>query len=264
MESGDIVALFATPLILPETDYDRRALADAASLEFPFEGQSLSGYTWGSGPVVLLAHGWNSRASHLAPLARTLAKAGFRVVAYDQPAHGRSLKNGRPNRSSMPEFARAAAAVAGILGPLHALVGHSLGAAASALAAGGSVVVPGGKVATERLVLISSPAGTTSILDSFCRNNHVEDRRDELVRGIETGYGLPIQAYAVDPSLRSYAGRVLIIHDQEDAEVPIADARILAAACPSAQLLVTHGAGHGEILGNRTMFKAVRDFLVKP
>ncbi len=264
MESSDIVNRFATPLVNPESDYDRRALADAAPLDLPFEGQNLSGYAWGSGPAVLLVHGWNSRASHLAPLGRMLAKAGFRVVAFDQPAHGRSLKEAGANRSSLPEFTRAVASVAGSLGPLHALVGHSLGAAASALAAGGSVIIPGIRTATERLVLISSPAGTTSIIDSFCRNNGVEDRKEELIHGLEAGYGFPLQAYAIEPALRRYPGRVMIVHDQQDAEVPVSDAQILAAACPSAQLLVTQGAGHGEILGSRTMLKAVREFLIRP
>lgn len=259
-----LVEHFATPPWPPETDYDRKALSDAALLEIPFENQLLTAYAWGSGPGVLLAHGWASRASHMAPLARVLLKAGFRVVAFDQPAHGRSHKPGQATRSSMPEFARAIATVGHRMGPLYGLVGHSLGGAAAALAVGGSPVIRGIQLPTERLVLISSPAGALSIVESYCRENGLPERKEELMRAIEEGYGFPVEAYAVDPSLRNCSARVLIIHDQEDDQVPFAEAEKLHLACPGSQLVAIQGAGHGGILSSRTMLKSVRDFLVDP
>ncbi len=257
-----LVELFATPPLLPETEYDRKALADAVLLEIPFEGQRLAGYSWGSGPSVLLAHGWASRASHMVPLGRVLIKAGFHVVAFDQPAHGRSLKKGQANRSSMPEFARAIATVGRSLGPLHGLVGHSLGGAAAALAAGGSPILPGLQVATGRLVMISSPAGALSIVESYCSEQGLKERKEELIQAIQDGYGFPIEAYNVGPSLQNCTARVLIVHDQEDAEVPFQEALQLRQACPASKLVTLQGAGHGGILSSRTMLKSVRDFLV--
>ena len=211
---------------------------------------------------MLLAHGWGSRASHLTSLGRILAKAGFRVLAYDQPAHGQSLKRGQANRSSLPEFCRAISTVAGA--PLYALVGHSLGAAASALVVGGCPVVPLARVTTDRLILISSPASVISIISQFCRTTGLHERRDELTREIEAGYGFALDAYAVDPALSNCTARVLIVHDPDDREIPFSDALTLRKACPSARFVETKGAGHREILGNRTMLKAVRDFLVEP
>ncbi len=86
--------------------------------------------SWGSGPTVVLVHGWGSRASRLGALAVALVEAGFRVVAFDAPAHGEST--GR--FASLPEFARALVDVAEAAGPIHGLVGHSLGGAAVAMA----------------------------------------------------------------------------------------------------------------------------------
>ena len=43
-------------------------------------------YSWGSGPTVLLVHGWEGRGSQLSAFAPALVKAGFRVVAVDMPA----------------------------------------------------------------------------------------------------------------------------------------------------------------------------------
>ncbi len=256
-----LVERFATPELPPETDYDRKAVADAAPLEIPFEGRQLAGYVWGAGPTVLLAHGWASRASHMVPLARALVKAGLKVVAFDQPAHGRSLREGQSRRSSMPEFARAIAAAGLAAGPLHGLVGHSIGVAAAALAVGGSPVIPGVRLAAERLVLISAPAGALSILDSYCREQGLQNHRAELIHGIEAGYGFPMEAYEVTPSLQACTCRLLILHDQDDPQVPFADAQKLHQACPASQLVTTQGAGHGGILSSRLMLKAVRDFL---
>lgn len=261
--TDELVELFASPSLLPETDYDRKAVSDATVFEIPFEGMHLAGYSWGTGQTVLLAHGWASRASHMVPLGRVLVKAGFRVVAFDQPAHGHSLKQGRVNRSSMLEFARAIAAVGQAVGPLHGLVGHSIGGAAAALAVGGSQVIPGIQIAAERLVMISSPASALSVIESYCREKNLQDRKDELIRGIEAGYGFPIEAYAVAPSLKHCTAHILIIHDRGDVQVSFEDATHLHASCPASQLMITEGLGHGEILGNRAMLKAVRDFLVE-
>ena len=77
-----------------------------------FEARTLITYTWGEGKGVLLAHGWASRASHMALIARGLARRGFRAVAFDLPAHGRSRFHGGSPLSSGFEFGCAIRAVA--------------------------------------------------------------------------------------------------------------------------------------------------------
>lgn len=58
-------------------------------------------YYWGvEGPKVLLAHGWESRASHFAQLIKTLVEQGFQVVGFDAPGHG----DAEGNQSSIVEF----------------------------------------------------------------------------------------------------------------------------------------------------------------
>ena len=47
------------------------------------------------GEVVVLAHGWNGRASQFATLVRELVSEGYRVAAFDAPAHGDSAGRGR-------------------------------------------------------------------------------------------------------------------------------------------------------------------------
>jgi pimeloyl-ACP methyl ester carboxylesterase len=101
----------------------------------------------GTGPAVLLLHGWEGQASDLAAFASPLLEAGFRVLALDLPAHGESA--GR--QTSIPQSARALRAVGEAIGPLHAVIAHSIGAAVlvEALHAG---------TAAQRVALISAPA----------------------------------------------------------------------------------------------------------
>nr|WP_157756781.1 alpha/beta fold hydrolase [Plantactinospora sp. KBS50] len=99
------------------------------------DGHRVVGESWGSGPVVYLLHGWAGRSRQLASLVTPLVERGHRVVAFDAPSHGRSAP-GRygPRSSSIPEFAASLAAVAQMHGRPHAVVAHSLGATAAAVA----------------------------------------------------------------------------------------------------------------------------------
>src|SRR3546814_18722917 len=72
-------------------------------------------------PYGLFAHGWSSHGTRFLPWVEHLRGNGYAVVAFDQPAHGRS--DGR--RSTLPEFARTLAVVGRHFGPAAALIGHS-------------------------------------------------------------------------------------------------------------------------------------------
>src|SRR5258706_2547887 len=74
----------------------------------------IAAWAWGAGPTVLLVHGWNGAAAQLAPFVAPLVAAGYRVVAFDQPAHGRS----RGRSATIVDMADALRAVADEVGPV--------------------------------------------------------------------------------------------------------------------------------------------------
>ena len=53
-------------------------------------GRTLEVMAWGSGPVVLCVHGWSSRGLRFVHFIKPLMEAGYKVVTFDAPAHGRS------------------------------------------------------------------------------------------------------------------------------------------------------------------------------
>jgi pimeloyl-ACP methyl ester carboxylesterase len=262
MAQDTLVDRFCTPPNIPETDYDRTAFAEAQIVEFSLNGQRLMGYSWGAGRHVLLAHGWGSRASHLAVLGRSLVKAGFHVLALDGPAHGQSLKQGQPNRSSMFEFCRAMAHVASTVQPLYAVVGHSLSAAAAVFTAAGHARLADYRIDAERLVLLSPPANVARMIEVFCRNAGEMERSGELTEGLEHEFDFRVADYVVPAALPHVRASIQIVHDAQDEDVPVADALAMQAARPDVRLTLTQGAGHQRILVNRTMLRAVKDFLL--
>jgi non-heme chloroperoxidase len=54
------------------------------------DGASLAVLDAGSGPVVVMAHGWTETSGVWSGVARRLVESGHRVVLYDQRGHGRS------------------------------------------------------------------------------------------------------------------------------------------------------------------------------
>lgn len=57
-----------------------------------FDGTEIFYKDWGSGPPVLLAHGWPLNSDSWEAQALFLAEHGFRVIAHDRRGHGRSTQ----------------------------------------------------------------------------------------------------------------------------------------------------------------------------
>jgi pimeloyl-ACP methyl ester carboxylesterase len=196
----------------------------------------IAAWDWGEGPTVLLAHGWDGNAAQMSPLVEPLVRAGYYVVAFDQPAHGSS----RGRRANGYDFAEAILAVARRVQPIHAIVGHSLGAFAVALALSRGLQA-------ERAVLLASPVEAAHFARAAARALGVreEGMLDELRRML--GVELP----DLRPLLPSLRARALLLHDPADREVPFAHAQEIAAGWPGARLEAMPGAGHTRILRNR-------------
>ena len=54
---------------------------------------------------------------------------------------------------------------------------------------------------------------------------------------------------------------MLRIHDQNDRQVPVAEAARAAHVLPGAELMVTHGLGHNRLLADPAVVTAIVDFV---
>jgi dienelactone hydrolase len=246
--------LFRTPRRFPRPGRESQWLASAERFAVPFDGEQLAVWSWGSGPAVVLAHGWEGRGSQMGALARGIAAAGMRAVAFDAPAHGAS----RRRLASLPQFTGALATVAAAVGPLHAVVGHSFGGAAASWA-----VARG--LRAERLVLLAAPAD----LDSYVRffgslMGASESTLAGMIARIENRFRFDWQTGrrpSLAASQRMPELPVLVVHDTDDDETPWQDGAAVAGLWPRAELVTTRGLGHRRLLHAPEVVATVTGFV---
>ena len=257
-----LVEQFCTPPEHEETDIDRKAFSEATILDIEFENRILKGYSMGIGPNVLLVHGWGSRASHLVLLARYIANNGFRVVIFDGPAHGRSKKMDHKDLSNMFEFGRAISCFAKRIGNVYAVIAHSLGAIATVFAITGTGQLSGYKFSTEKLILISTPISVSRIIENYSRNRGELNLMAELTCSLESAFNFIVSEYDLSLAIQYLSSKILIIHDEQDEEMPVSDALLLKNKYEKIILKLTNGYGHQKILVNREMLNSIKEFLI--
>lgn len=189
-----------------------------------------------------LARRWllrRGRAADMRHLAGDLVRADRRVVAPDLPAHGRT--SGR--QTDLFALARAVASVLEHERPA-VVVTHSMGFPALLLA------LESGAPAPARVVAVAPGREMVRALDGFARRARLGERLvTELRRGIEARFGGDVwQTLDVDRVLADLEPAGLVVHDIEDDDVPLGDARHIAASWPHAELVETTGLGHRRIL----------------
>ncbi|MBI5792027.1 MAG: alpha/beta fold hydrolase [Rhodocyclales bacterium] len=233
-------------------DAELRLMEDASLIPVPLVTGRLIGWRWGhrADPIVVLVHGWGGRGTQLKAFIAPLLKRGFSVVAYDAPGHGMT---GGPE-SSLPHFLRALEAMLDHLGPVHALVGHSLGGAAAAM------VMARRPQSAGRAVLIAPPASLTESTRRLARAlTWPEAMRAAVQRRIEYRFGIAWSEFEVDRNTGPQP--LLVIHDRGDREVPYAEGMRYVNAWPAARMLETGGLGHRQVLNDPTAIGASVDFI---
>ncbi len=230
--------VFFTPPRTPLRVAESAVLARGERFSLVAAGGQVVGHSWGEGPTVLLVHGWGGHAGHMTALVDPLLAAGFRAVALDLPAHGESA--GR--LSSLVHFGAALARAAALFGPVHGLVAHSFGAA-------GSTYQMSRGLAVGRAVFVAPPARFDGVWSRFRESFGVGDevwRR--MVADVERWLAVSFADIAPVDLAPAMTTPLLILHDQGDREVPIAEGAELASRWPGAVLVRREGLGHLRIL----------------
>jgi pimeloyl-ACP methyl ester carboxylesterase len=215
------------------------------------EEQDVAVWVWGDGPVVVLAHGWGSRAGRFIALAQALMDSGFRVVLFDAPAHGASMGT----HASLPQFSRALRVVGDAMGPVHGLIGHSLGGAAVSLAMRDGLQA-------RRAVLLAPPADVVLFSQAFAKHLRIPLRaHDSMRRNLESRLQFRWEELHIPTLARAMTTPALIVHDRDDPDVPYAHGEEIAAAWPGAELVTTSGLGHRAALRDPAVIRTTVTFL---
>ncbi len=249
--------LLSTPPYTQERPWQQR-LRDKATVSRRVEAGdgSLAVFEWGAltDPTILLVHGWGSRATHLGRMIEPLVAGGFRVVAFDAPSHGHS--SGK--RTDLVAYAGAIHAVAQASGRLHGIVAHSFGAAMALLA------MRDWGTDAQRLVLISAFEHCRWLCDAFGRYAGlppaVVDRMRQMLVERHNGR-VDWNRMSVVEMLRTINRPTLLVHDEDDGEIPFSHSIALLQGAPNATMHVTRGLGHHRLLGQACVIDRVVAFV---
>ena len=200
---------------------------------------------------ILLIHGWESRATQMYGLVKGLIEQGYSVIAVDMPGHGHS-----PGKTSNAYvFSETVRLAQQKLGCFHAIIGHSMGAGAAAIAVGKGVK-------TDKLVLISGPSSIENVLRRF--SDFVGLNKNATHKFIDfIGQYVGVPAIEMDATklLQASDTPTLLIHDEHDIEVPFSEATRLAPVFNQSELFVTKGLGHRNILKSNEVFAKINSFV---
>lgn len=268
--AGDIAyRRFCIPKLSSRRSSDHVLLAERARFHLrnanwvrvPTVGGLVQAYVFEpEGPArggVLIAHGWTSEASFMAVFAEQLRRAGFRVVAFDQPGHGKSAEE----RASLIDCARALLQVAEELGPLRFAVTHSMGGLAALLVGEGGPPMPRA-YPFERYVLVSSPNRFATITQEFADELHLRASATRVFeRHLERIAHRKLATFTAANLLAATGQPALVIHARDDTEVVFQNAEEIAAACPRAELMAFDGVGHRNILFAPPVIRAALSYL---
>lgn len=191
-------------------------------------------------PAVLALHGWGGNAAMMQPVVPPLNAAGFAVLLVDARCHG--LSDGE-TFTSMPRFAEDIAAglawlrrQPGIDADRLALIGHSVGAAATLLHASEHRDV-------RAVISLSSFAHPREVMRRFMAGKRVPYPvlGWYVMRHVQRVIGTGFDAIAPQRTIALARCPVLLVHGLQDATVPFDDARRLQAASAGARLLPVAG-----------------------
>lgn len=252
---------FLTPMRYPWPEIEQKWRANAEQSELSTSGlpsaewnhQRIRVYRWGEGQrgKIALLHGWSGRATQFHAFIAPFVAAGFQLFAVDAPGHGDS--DGQ--QSSIFHFVNALEAMISLSGPVDAVIGHSMG---------GGVALHGMAhgLPARKAVLIAPNADLLLYSRMVARNLGLnEAKRRSLQQRIERLFDVSWDSIEGVRQAPNIAQPALIIHDQDDKEIPLAMGRAIAGSWPDSRLIITEGLGHRRILADRQVVAAALDFI---
>lgn len=240
---------FMTPTRHQRPEWEKKIIAGSEEKTLTSQVKS---WHWGSsGPKILLVHGWDGRGSQLGFFVAPLVAAGFHVIAIDGPAHGDSPGN----RTNLREFAEKMLATQQELGQLYGIIAHSFGCAATALAADNGLI-------TQKIVLISSPFDLQDIFDRFSNFMQLSPKSKYYFQHfVETEARLNVKETRIHELIARIPHPIMVIHDQDDPEIPYSDALKLTQNLAHVNFVATKGLGHRRILKSSQVVEQVIHFM---
>ena len=245
--------LFTSPIKhkIPKRELEMDRNSRQETLTIPSLQKSIVVYHSGSSlKKILLVHGWSGRGTQLVKFADAFQKLGYQIVSFDAPAHGKSPGN----TTIMPEFIASIFEIEKHFGPFEAAVGHSLGGMSLLNAVRDGLQI-------KRLTTIGSADIVKDIMDDFVTKLQLHPKIGDLLRiHFEKKSNRTMDNYSSFHAASEISIPVLVIHDENDDEVPVSCAHHIHQHLKNGELMITKNLGHRKILGDDQVIQKTIQF----
>ncbi|MDI9243887.1 alpha/beta hydrolase [Marinobacter sp. CHS3-4] len=212
-------------------------------------------YSWGNGPVILGVHGWSGAGIQFGAWINPLVEAGYRVVLFDAPAHGRA----QGERTDLFDMAEVVAKVAASVGQIYGILSHSMGSLAVARA-----IADG--LQAQYLLMLAPPLSVHSVMDNLGRQLALSsDVLAVHLRLMEEQFGTSVwERLDMENLVGSLTQRGLVVLDQDDKSIEPAQSERVHSGWARGEVLRTRGLGHHKILRSPLVLDTVLQELGRP
>ena len=208
-------------------------------------------YRWeGTGPKIILLHGWDSNSFRWRPLLPYLAELNADVYAFDAFAHG--LSSGK--KLTVPRYTEIVRQVLTII-PAKFLIGHSMG---------GMTAIYNQYLhkppSIEKIICLGAPSELSTIMATYqSMLGYSERLMTALENRIITRFNMKIADFSMAKFAKSITVPGLIIHDNEDTTADLQEGRDIANNWTKATFMKTDGLGHR--LQDKEVYETVVEFI---
>jgi len=262
-------AALATPSLLKRIfAVPQRALPDTKPQDFGLVGEQvwIHGpnnkrlHAWfipageAPAPAVVILHGWGGTSADMLPVAPGLHDLGFHSLFLDARTHGLSDDE---DFMSMPRFAEdLETALVWLVNrddvTTIGAVGHSIGAAATILAASRNPDI-------DAVVAVASFAHPEELL--WRAIPYPAPVKWTLLRAIRQMIGVSYDDIAPRNRIADIQVPVLLMHGEDDDVIPVDDAISIHDNLPSCQLIIVPKGTHSDLEAFEPYFSDVNEFL---
>lgn len=245
---------FFKPTSYALTPLERQFLENAASFHIHVHDKDIRCWKWGQGPGILFVHGWNGRGVNFAYFFKPFIDAGYSVITYDAPAHGKS-------EGHVTNYFELSDTVRSFLNPSHgfniqSIIAYSIGASATINC-----------ISKEKplidVVLIAPALKLKEILfNAFNHHGVPKIVYRNLVAEMEDRYGYDVHQDNPDVLAKTITSKMLIVHDIEDRTIPYRDTKILSDNSNNFFLHTTKGLGHKRILRDNAVIDVITKYIL--
>lgn len=247
--------LFCWPMGGKIRNREERIRSKARKTHSFLNGKLIRQLEWGDGDkTALLVHGWGSNGGGLGGFVKPLNSAGYKVVAFDGPAHGES----EGHTANILEFSGVIADLLQKLDSVDTVISHSFGSAATVMALGEHP-----KIRVPNFVMFTTPDELEELAQEFSRLMKLSTLHHRMLVGyIAKRLDRPVEEVSVHKmGRRVNADRVMLLHGKRDSVLPFEGAKRVAEQWQGLEFVALEKTGHYRMLWDPEIIERVISFV---